>query len=150
MEIEKISEFLRTGRLTNFPFGTNLKTITDTLGDNPDWTVAISRKDKRPAIVKYDQTELYFNKQVSQELRGVLITYSQPADKKAFDMDYADFRDRPDYQQVMDFLTRHHIAFKEERSEYDASDQVIITSGQVIFYFSDDKTLQKFGRFLPQ
>lgn len=149
METEKISEFLRTGGLTNFPFGTDLKTITDTLGDNPGWTVAISRKDKRPAIVKYDQTELYFDEQVNQKLRGVLITYSQPADKKAFDMDYSDFRRRLNDEQVMDFLTRHHISFKEECSAYDMNDQVIKTSGEVIFYFSDDKTLQKFGRFLP-
>lgn len=149
MTTEKIIEFLRTGELTNFPFGTDRKTITDTLGDNPGWTVTVSRKDKRPAIIKYDQTEFYFNEQVNQKLRGVLITYSQAADKKAFDMDYGDFRCSLDYQQVTDFLTKHHISFKEEPSEYDTCDQVIKTSGQVIFYFSDDKALQKFGRFLP-
>jgi hypothetical protein len=148
MATETIIEFLRTGELTNFPFGTGWKTIISTLGDNPGWTVMLSRKDKRPAIIKYDQTEFYFNEQVNQELYGVLVTYSQPADKKGLDMDYDSLKRNLNYRQVIDFLTRHHISFEERFSEYDTNDKVIKTIGQVIFYFSDDKKLQKFGRFL--
>ncbi len=141
-------EFLRTGELTNFPFGTDRQTITHHLGTNPDWTVTISRKDKRPAIIKYGLTEFYFNAQVHQKLRGVQITYSQPADKKGFDMDYGDFRQNLTYRQTIDFLIRNDIPFEEGFSEYDSNDKIIKTSGQVIFYFTDNKTLQKFGRFL--
>lgn len=79
---ENIIEFLRTSELTNFPFGTEQQTVIDKLGDNPGWTVAISRKDKRLALIKYDRTEFYFNGQENQKLCGVQVTYSQPADKK--------------------------------------------------------------------
>lgn len=147
---EKITEFLRTGELTNFPFGTYRQAITDQLGDNPDWTVAISRKDKRPAIIKYGFTEFYFNALRNQTLCGVQVTYSQPADEKEFDMDYSELRESLSYRQVMDFLTKHHIPFKEKYSEYDPDDRILKTGGQVIFYFTDNQTLQKFGRFLKE
>ncbi len=148
MITETIIEFLRAGELTNFAFGTDRQTITDQLGDNPDWTVAISRKDKRPAIIKYGLTEFYFNAQVHQKLCGVQITYSQPADKHGFDMEYGDLRQSLTYRQTIDFLIRHDIPFEEGLSEYDNNDKIIKTGGQVIFYFTDNKTLQKFGRFL--
>lgn len=148
MTTERIIEFLKVGELTNFPFGTHREIITDQLGDSPGWTVAISRKDKRPAIMKYDQTEFYFNAEAKQKLRGVQVTYSQPADKKGFDMDYDDLRQSLTYQQTIDFLIRNNISFEEELSEYDKNDKIIKTSGQIIFYFTDNERLQKFGRFL--
>jgi len=148
MKKEHIIEFLRTGELTHFPFGTELQVIMDALGDNPGWTVAISRKDKRPAIIKYDHTEFYFNAQSKQKLCGLQITYSQAADKKGLDMDYSELGQKIGYVQTMDFLAKHNISFEETVSEYDDSDHIIKTSHQIIFYFTDDNTLQKFGRFL--
>lgn len=47
----------------------------------------------RPALIKYDQTELYFNDQDDQKLYGVQVTYSKPADKKELEMDYCDLKE---------------------------------------------------------
>lgn len=145
---ENIIDFLRTGELTNFPFGSDRQTILDKLGNNPDWIVTISKKDKRPALIKYDQTEFYFNRQDNQRLYGVQVTYSQPADKKGLHMEYGDLRQALDYGQTKDFLTRNNVPFIETSSDFDTGTQVIKTQGQVSFFFSDENRLEKFGRFI--
>lgn len=150
MTTEDIIEFLRTGELTNFPLGTAPEKVIAMLGDNIGWTVPISRKDKRLGLIKYDRTEFYFNNQDNQKLFGVQVTYSQPADKKGLEMDYSELINELSYEQIKAFLARNKISFEETISEYDKETRVIKTQGQVIFSFSDDNRLEKFGRFVKE
>ena len=152
MTTEDIIEFLRNGELSNFPFGTDLDKITNDLGDNLGWTVQLSRKDKRPALIKYDMTEFYFDDQDTQKLCGVRVTYSQSADKKGLEMNYSDLRRQLSYDETKNFLSGSNIPFEEATSEYDGETRVrvIRTLGQVTFYFLDDNSLDKFGRFLRE
>ncbi len=147
MTKENIIEFLRTGQLANFKFGTNQKTIVETLGDT-SWTIPVSDKDNRPALIKYDQVEFYFSDDTPQSLYGIQVTYSQPGDKKNFNMEYYGLNKALNYSSLKTFLKDNNILFSERQSDYDKSETIIETQGQVIFHFSDNNTVQKFGRFL--
>lgn len=143
MSTEDIIDFLKTGELTSFPFGTDLLNVTSSLGENEGWSVPIGGKDKRAGLIKYDQTEFYFDSNDIQRLWGVQVTYSEPADKRNFEMNYRELRKEINYDQVKAFLVAHKVSF----TEFD-EDKVIKTEGEVIFRFWDDNTVAKLGRFI--
>lgn len=147
---EHIISFLRTGQLENFPFGTYLETVLVTLGDNKEFAVAISKKDKRCALVKYDCIEFYFTTEEKQRLYGVQATYSLPAEPKGLLVDYAALLNPLNINQTKQFLNQHNISFFSAvhgSAEYDG--QLSTTEG-VTFYFDDNGQLEKFGRFIKK
>ena len=140
---ESVTNFLRRGQLTNFPFGTNRETVITMLG-HTTWTA------ERPVvnetvILKYDKTELYFGGERVDELCAVQITYSLRAPKHQLVMDYGELNQPLNYDQTKDFLKSNEITFQEIMY---GETRVIKTEGQILLYFLDDNKLLKFGRFL--
>ena len=128
--------------------GLSLKEVEDFLGQNPGWKVPVSRKDKRPSLIKYDLTEFYFGHEETQTLYGIQITYSQPADVQKLQMDYRELVKAPGRNELKDFLNSNRIAFQEITSPYDPSDQILAIEADILFFFDEEEKLQKFGRFL--
>lgn len=147
---ENIITFLKNGELTNFPFGTLQETVIECLGENHKWTLSLSKRDKRPAMVKYDKTEFYFNNHEIQKLCGIQITYSQTADKKKLEMDYNDFRHPIDVEKTKAILTDNHIEFQEGFWEFDQETKIIKTEGEIVLYFSDENRLEKLSKFITE
>ncbi len=147
MPIENIIYFLKTGQLANFIFGTRQEVIIKALGETT-WTIPISNKDKRYAVIKYDQVEFYFNHNEIQSLYGIQITYSQAGEAKNLNLEYNGLNKALSYSNIKVFLKDNNILFFEKKSEYDISDTIIETEGQVIFHFNDDNQVQKIGRFV--
>ena len=145
---EDILHFLRHGQLAHVKMGMSLKEVEHLLGQNPGWKVPISRKDKRPSLIKYDQTEFYFGHEEIQALYGIQITYSQPASSQKLLMDYRELVKAPARNGLKDFLTSYKIPFQEKTSPYDPLDQIFALETDILFFFDEDGKLQKFGRFL--
>lgn len=148
MKKEDILHFLRHGQLAHIKMGMSLKEVENLLGQNPGWKVPISRKDKRPSLIKYDRTEFYFGHEEIQPLYGIQITYSQPADVQKLQMDYRELVKAPNRNGLKDFLNSNKIPFQEITSPYDPSDQIFALESNILFFFDEDENLQKFGRFL--
>ncbi len=144
---ENIFVFLRTGELSNFKFGMDQKTIISILGET-SWTIPVSTKDRRHALIKYDIIEFYFNASESQSLYAVQITYSEPGNKNNLNIDYKNLDKPLRYSEIKDLLNKNSISFEEKESDYDRSDNVIETQGNVTFYFDSENKVQKFGRFI--
>lgn len=142
-----ILDFLRTGEFKEFPYGTDIRKVVDAFGETT-WTVPISKKDKRPAILKYDQTEFYFHSDNDQKLKGIQITYSEPGDKARINTNYGPLKEALNYDEIKSLLTSQAIAFSEKSSPYDNETNVIETDAHVIFFFEDRGVVQKFGRFI--
>jgi hypothetical protein len=145
---EDILAFLRSGQLSNFPMGTELKAILNELGENRGWTLPISRKDKRPALIKYGQVEFYFTASEFQKLSGVQITYTSKADSRLFILDCGELKGDLDCDVVKSYLTDNKIAFTEAISSGEKDSLLLTTEGQVDLIFSDSNGLEKIGRFL--
>ena len=145
---EDILYFLRHGELNHIKMGMSLKEVENLLGQNPGWKVPISRKDKRPSLIKYDRTEFYFGHEEIQALYGIQITYSQPANIQKLQMDYQELVKAPGRNGLKDFLISNKIPFQETPSPYDPSDQILALETDILFFFDEEEELQKFGRFL--
>ncbi len=147
MTTEIIIEFLRKGQLSNFNFCTRQQTIIEALGET-NWTIPISETDKRHSLIKYDRVEFYFDYSIDQKLYGVLVTYTKPAKKNKLNVEYGKLKQSISYSDLKSYLHDQNISFEEKQSDFDKTDVIIETEGNVVFYFNDDNTVQKFGRFL--
>lgn len=147
MTTENIIDFLRTGQLNSFKFGCTPQTLINTLGET-SWTIPLDDNDNRPALIKYDQVEFYFDDNKTQKLCGIQITYSQPGDRKNLSVEYGRLKQKVNYTDLKSYLQDQNISFTEKLSEYDKTDSVIETQGHVIFHFDNENNIQKFGRFL--
>ena len=148
MTKEDILHFLRHGQLAHLKMGMSLKEVENLLGPNPGWKVPISRKDKRPSLIKYDRMEFYFGHEELQPLYGIQITYSQPASAQKLQVNYRKLINAPGRNELKDFLHSNKIPFQEITSPYDPSDQIFALESDILFFFDEEGKLQKFGRFL--
>ena len=145
---EDIIAFLKTGELIHFPYGMEKALLIKLLGQ-PDEEI----EDDESSMLKYDQTEFYFYKgyKDSNCLAGILI---QPipiaASRRNLDMDYRWLDKSLDYQQTIALLTEEGITYKESSTGRHEQHKIIITSGEVtFFFFNDPNRINKVGRFLP-
>ncbi len=145
---EDFVTFLKTGKLVHFPYGMEKLAVIRLLG-KPDEEI----EDDESSMLKYDQTEFYFYKgyKDSSCLAGILI---QPipiaASRRNLDMDYLWLDKTLDYQQTIALLLEEGISFKESSTGRQEQHKIIITSGEVtFFFFNDPNRINKVGRFIP-
>ncbi len=134
--------------MAHIKMGMSLAEIEKRLGPNPEWQVRISRKDKRAALIKFDQTEFYLGPEEEQKLYGIQITYSKPADAKGLQMDYRELVRPLSRLKLKNFLHAQQIPFQETVSPYDARELLLSLETGIQFFFDEEEILQKFGRFL--
>ncbi|MGB1243266.1 MAG: hypothetical protein ACPG49_12135 [Chitinophagales bacterium] len=149
---ENIIDFLKTGELTNFPFGISLTIVFSILGETK-WTIPISRKDRRIAVAKYGQIEFYFDYGFPQKLHGIKVIYSEmgkkgiiqrfEGEKGRMKVNYQRFEGEVSYTETKKILFEHDIDFQEDRNG-----QIIFTEKGVVFYFDENDFLQTFQRFV--
>ena len=75
-----------------------------------------------------------------QKLKGIQITYSLAAKDQNFEMDYDEFNERPDYDEVIYLL-------KKDDVEYSINEKTIVTSGGVSILFGKRDTVEKINNF---
>lgn len=145
---EDFVTFLKTGKLVHFPYGMEKMAVIRLLG-KPDEEI----ENDESSMLKYDRTEFYFYKgdKDSNCLAGILI---QPipiaASRRNLDMEYGWLDKTLDYRQTIDHLTKEGIAFKESSTGRHEQHKILITTGEVtFFFFNDPNRINKVGRFLP-
>lgn len=145
---EDFISFLKSGKLSHFPYGMEKVSVTNMLG-KPEEEI----EDDESSMIKYDQTEFYFYKgnKDSNCLAGILI---QPipiaASRRNLDMDYGWLSKTLDYNQIIKHLLDERISFKESSTGRHEQYKIIITAGEVtFFFFNDPNRINKVGRFIP-
>ena len=140
---ETLQNFLTTGSLSFFEFGTKRQHIVMLLGATSN-VIQKARKGPRSAVLKYDQVEFYFDE--SDELNGVMIQLiSEPVESHKLEFDYAWMSKRITQQEVSNELDKLKLNYKTEK-KFDSTQ--LTTETGITFYF--DGTLQKVGKFMNQ
>ncbi len=144
---EDIIEFLKSGKLQNLPFGTELDDLVSRLGPS-ECIVPVNRQDKRPVSVKYDRMEFHFSSEEPQMLRGVQVTSDLACDAFMLKLDYGSIDRNARYKEVIQVLESNDIPFRESYASSDLSSQVIAIESGVSFFFSENGLIERYGRFL--
>ncbi len=141
---EDLFDFLISGELKNFHFGSPKSLIIDELGSNPD-----NYDDEESSYFKFDNIEFYFfhrNLDTPRLIGIVILPWPVGVDGN-WDVNYRWLNEELNYSQTQQILNQENIDFQEILVNED--DRALITkSGVIFFFFKEDGKLNKIGRFI--